>query len=460
MKILKYIIFCLLISPLLFISCTGELDIDPAKNEVIQPDFQDIGDIQSALFGVYSGFKGGSQYTGSMVSMGAWPADDLKIAAVNTGQGAIQHEWDYTESDGVLEGMWVSSYAIVRRANFVITGVDEYSGEDADLAAQYKAEALVLRSLSLLNLHNLYAERYVDGSELSVPYVTDPNDILQEPSRLSTNELLSNVTADLNAALPDLSDAYNPNRVTKSLAYGLLARAALCQEDWTGVADNATLAIDNAAVGLSSLASYGNMWGETDSDGEAIFKIALDPDDGTLGDEFYADGVGPRFDPTSDILTLYDANDVRLSSFFIDVAPWGLIIGKYYGPPTQRGFHEPFVMRISEMYLLRAEANYNLGNEAQALADIDELRSNRIPGFTSGGETGTDLRDAIRDERRKELAYEGFRFYDLERWDLPVDRNDCTADECFLPADDFKFVYAIPRAEIFANDNMVQNDGY
>jgi hypothetical protein len=460
MKILKYIIYSLVLSPLFFVSCTGDLDIDPIQNEVIQPDFQKIGDIQSSLFGVYSGFKGGSQYTGSLVAMGDWPADNLKVSAVNTGQGVLQHEWDYNEGDGVLEGMWVGSYAIIRRANFVITGVDGFEGAETTLANQYKAEALVLRSLALLNLHNLYGQRYVDGSELSVAYITDPNDILQEAARLTTNELLSNVEADLNAAIPNLPNTFNPNRVTKSLAYGLLARAALYQEDWAGVVSNATLAIDNSGVGLSSIATYSNMWGETDSDGEAIFKIALDPDDGSVGGSFYTDGVGPRYDPTSDILDLYDPNDVRLSSFFMDLAPWGKIISKYFGPPTQRQFHEPFVMRMSEMYLLRAEANNVLGSDGPALADLDALRSNRIPGFTSGGESGAGLTQAIRTERRKELCYEGFRFYDLRRWDLPVDRKDCTADECFLPADDFKFVYAIPRAELFANDNMVQNPGY
>jgi len=460
MKILKYIIYSLVLSPIFFLSCTGELDIAPVDNEVIQPDFQKIGDIQSSLFGVYSGFKATSQYTGSLISMGDWPADNLKISAVNTGQGALQHEWDYNEADGVLEGMWVGTYRVVRRANFVITGVDAFEGSETTLANQYKAEALVLRSLALLNAHNLYAERYVDGSELSVPYVTDPNDITQEPARLSTNELLSNVEADLNAALANLPSGFDPNRVTTSLAYGLLARLALYQEDWAGVVSNATLAIDNSGVPISNLATYSNMWGETDSDGEAIFKIALDPDDAGVGDAFYTDGVGPRYDPALDILNLYDANDVRLDAFFMDLAPWGKIISKYFGPPTQRQFHEPFVMRMSEMYLLRAEANNVLGSDGPALADLDLLRTNRIPGFTTGGEAGDVLRDAIRDERRKELCFEGFRFFDLERWGLPVDRKDCTADECFLDADDFKFVFAIPRAELFANDNMVQNPGY
>jgi len=459
-KINKYSLILTILTGMFVFSCSDQLNIDPISNDIIQPDFTDIGDIESALGGVYSGFKAGSQYTGRAISLGDWPADDLTIAQLNTGQGAIIHEWDYVESDDNVEGAWVGAYAIVRRANFVIEGVQEFDGAETTLANQFLAEAQVLKSLSLIHLHKVFGERYQDGNELSVPYVNEANNITQELPRLSANSLLDSIINDVTESIPNLSDDFNPNRVTKSLAFGILARAAMFRNDWSSVVLNSTQAIDASGVSLSNTSDFGLMWGENDEDIEAIFKIALDPDDNTLSDAYWTDGVGPRFDPSNDLLTLYESDDVRLESYFVTDPTDGFIIGKYYGPATQRGFHEPFVMRMAEFYLMRAEANFELGNESDALSDLNFLRTNRSDSFVDGSESGDDLREAIRTERRKEFAYEGFRFYDLKRWGLEVNRRDCTADECTLSANNFRFTYPIPRAELFANENMVQNLGY
>lgn len=460
MKKNKFSLILLLLIGMIAFSCSDELDIDPVLNDVIQPDFNDVSDIESVLFGVYSGFKAESQYTGFALALGDWPADDLKIAQQNTGQGAIIHEWDYVNSTQNTTDAWAGAYTIVRRANFVIEGVDAYEGEDTQEAQSLKAEAQILKALSLLHLHKLFGEKFVDGSELSVPYVNGATDITKQLGRSTTNELLDNVITDINEAIPNLMDSADPNRVTHSLAYGLLARAAMFRNRWDDVVTNCTLSIDSSDVQISSINNFGDMWGESDQDGEAIFKLALNPDDIQVSDPYWTDGVGPRFDATADLLNLYADNDVRLQSYFVDDEDDGFIIGKYYGPSTQRGFHEPFVMRLSELYLSRAEAHYELGNEADALNDLNMIRENRVPDFVSGNETGDALRDAIRNERRKEFAFEGFRFFDLKRWGQDVVRTDCTADECLLPAGDFRFVYPIPQAEMFANQNMVQNTGY
>jgi hypothetical protein len=328
------------------------------------------------------------------------------------------------------------------------------------LALNFKAQAIALRSLALLDAHKIYGNRYQNGSELSTVYVTDPNDILQQSARLTTNELFGLIRSDLDFALDNMSSDFDPNFTSHALVYGLLARAAMFEEDWQSVLSNCESAISSAPVSLSTLSNYGDMWGEKDSDGEAIFKLALDSDDDNIGDLYYNDGVGPVFDPSTDLTSLYSTDDLRLSSFFRPHAQYGLIIGKYFGPASQRGFHEPFIMRLSELYLLKAEALSELGNDSEALQTLDLIRANRIPSFTGGNESGEELMQAIRSERRKELAYEGFRFSDLARWNEDLLRNDCTADECFLPANDFKWIFPIPRAELFANENMVQNPGY
>ena len=114
----------------LAVSCGKELDIEPGVNEVIQPDFSSVEDIETALFGAYSGFKSDRLYTSNILALGEWPADNLKIASQNVGFGAIIHEWDYTESFDTVEDTWVGLYDVIRRAkksvgkpgNSLITG--------------------------------------------------------------------------------------------------------------------------------------------------------------------------------------------------------------------------------------------------------------------------------------------------------------------------------------------------
>ena len=441
-----------------FTACTS-IDVDPAlDNDLFQPDFSNLDDVEGVLNAAYSGLKQNGAYTGLLMAEGEWPADNLKIASTNTGQGAIDHEWDYEEGSANFEAIWTSLYQIIRRANFVITNVGSFAGDDAERAASINAEALVIRSLALYELAKTFGADYSSGGELAVPIVTDPTDIAQQPARSTYDEVFAFIRSDIATAVSSLGDSFDPNRVSKSLAHGILARISLLEGDWSGAVSSATESISTAPA-LSTIATYNLMFGENDDDGESIFKVALAADDNALNDPYYADGVGARFDPSSDLLSLIDQNDVRYAANFGDINGV-LSIFKYRGPESNRDLHEPFVMRTSEMYLIRAEANAALDNDSAARDDLDELRLNRIPGYTSLGESGNALDEAIRVERRIELAYEGFRMSDLRRWGLDVVRNDCTSDECTLSRTSPKFIFPIPRAEIFANDNMEQNPGY
>ena len=440
------------------ISSCESLDIEPQENDVIQPDFENIDDLNKSINGVYEGLKNEGAYTGFLIALGEWPADDLKISSENTGQGAIIHEWDYEQGDQDIEECWVDVYNVIRRANFVILNASNFSGDDAVEANQYKSEALIIRALAHFELSKIFGQKYDSGNGLTVPYVTDPENIFQEVSRISYNDMFDNIKNDINTGLGGFTSEFNPNRANEALGFGLLARIALIEEDWSAAASNAISAIDNAPA-LSDISDYTLMFGENDEDGEAIFKLTLDADDQQLNDPFFADGVGSRFEPTKNLLDLYEEGDVRLSTNFV-ILDGKLIINKYRGSATNRDLHEPFIMRTSELYLIRAEANAMQNKDDEALSDLDAIRSHRITGYTSLGESGNDLDIAIRIERRKELTYEGFRFFDIRRYDEDVVRTDCTSDRCMLSKDNFKFVYPIPRAEMFANSNMVQNEGY
>jgi len=76
--------------------------------------------------------------------------------------------------------------------------------------------------------------------------------------------------------------------------------------------------------------------------------------------------------------------------------------------------------------------------------------------------SNTELINAVMQERYKELCFEGFRFYDLKRNGLPMQRDasDAGPEWIGLSSDDYRFVYPIPRDAILANPNTIQNPGY
>jgi hypothetical protein len=123
------------------------------------------------------------------------------------------------------------------------------------------------------------------------------------------------------------------------------------------------------------------------------------------------------------------------------------------------------IFRVAEMYLIRAESYYRLSKETEARNDLNTLRTARIAGFTPGTETGVALLAAIQLERRKELAYEGDRFFELKRLNkTAINRCPSTIDSpstiCSLSSTNRAWTWPIPFDELNVNPNMTQNPGY
>ena len=128
-------------------------------------------------------------------------------------------------------------------------------------------------------------------------------------------------------------------------------------------------------------------------------------------------------------------------------------------------------MRLSEIFLIRAEANARKAapDFAAAAADVNAIRNARFDLPQTTG-TYTSLNEAITDikaERRLELCFEGSRFVDIKRYrsilnqGIERDAGDCAGGiPCSLPVSSEKFTFPIPQAEINANPNMTQNSGY
>jgi hypothetical protein len=227
----------------------------------------------------------------------------------------------------------------------------------------------------------------------------------------------------------------------------------------------ATDVINNSGIDLSDPAEYAAMFSEDEAVGEVIFKFGMAPGNSRIGEAFYETATrNIFFSPTDDLVDLLEeySADVRLSvnvDFPADENED--VVGKYPGPSSLRGLADIKVLRLSEMYLIRAEANYQLNNSAQAIEDLDKIVTIRTESSVDSDLSGENLYNAIKEEWRREFAFEGFRWFNLKRWNDPVVRgDDCNTTICEVEASNYRFLFPIPADEIFANPNIVQNPNY
>ncbi len=143
---------------------------------------------------------------------------------------------------------------------------------------------------------------------------------------------------------------------------------------------------------------------------------------------------------------------------------------------TTRNFqNKAKVFRLSETYLIAAEAAAASGNAEKANKYLNDLRAKRIIDYTAETYSGTELQNQIREERLKELIGEGFRFTDLRRWNMGFQRYGdhpenpalnsvivAAGRELSYDKDDHRFIWPIPSTEMDANPNLKgqQNPGY
>ena len=132
--------------------------------------------------------------------------------------------------------------------------------------------------------------------------------------------------------------------------------------------------------------------------------------------------------------------------------------------------HFPKPLRLAELYLIAAEAAFELNEGAKAQAALNTLRQSRGLGAVSA--TGDALLRAIKDERTRELAFEGVRLWDLRRWGERCTRQAVQAGDILIttpgelttgldmPNEHPKFIWGFPAYDIVANPQLKQNPGW
>lgn len=378
-------------------------------------------------------------------------------------------------------------YRLISNANAIIEGVENATGSEAEKKV-VRGEALALRAYAHFKLVQLYGERYVAGAPNAQPGV--PVNIttkVEKLPRASVATVYTQINADLDAAITNLTGASartTKSHINLSVAQGMKARVALAMQDYPVAATFAAAARTSALAGSISLMTNAQYQAGFNSlsNPEWMWGINQIADQGTFFYSFFAymsvnfNSTNIRSNPKLINSALYNqiaSTDVRKRLWdptgqdaSYPVPPSGTkfpyMNRKFLANSASNSYGDLPFMRLGEMYLMEAEALARQGKDAEAQGILFTLAVNRNPAYTRSTRTGADLINEIMIQRRAELWGEGFRFTDIKRLNQPLNRNGANhvasvAVEFNIPANDQRFQWVIPQAEINSNDLITQN---
>jgi hypothetical protein len=486
--------------PALFAGCSDDyLETAPTDQTPETIVYTSIDNLRMALNGIHRKMV---STDGSSQGMGGEPGyiicrevlgDDMTW--YNNTWHLTLHRWvshrDAKSSYNYLP--WRYYYRWILNANFILENIEQFEATDPEDYRGIKGEALCFRAFSHFNLVQMYAKRYQAGATNSQAGV--PVRLTTEVAPMARNtveEVYASINQDLDEAIR-LLDGYKPenqaaadrrNHFTIETAYGLKARVALAQQDYATAATAADNSLKAAAAQGYTLMKgdelYHGFATITSSVKEALWAAMTKSDQTVYFYSFYAymswnfNATAIRQGVKSISLDTYEkmsATDLRRAWWDPEGSSEGLPATsynpykgqnrKYRANSTGDAVGDYAFMRIAELYLTKAEALARQGKDAEAQAVLTEFALTRDPEYKASN-TGDALIEEIMTQRRIELWGEGFRWYDLKRLNLPLQRlgSNWQKSFCFvleIPAGDNSWQYAIPQEEVDANTTIEKN---
>ena len=476
-----------LLTCLTFNACDDLLDKVPSDAFDDETALVDIVDFERELLNTYVRLRNGSYYGGQMLLLPDVMGDNLILCS--DGRGTYQEMWRWKFTANTTSSLWAICYTGIKDANNVIvrlTPDNKFEGtEDSIRGRNVLAGAYAMRAFFHFDLVRTYGKTFSLASDADpgVPY--KENTEVNTPARNTVKDVYTKIIGDLEAAERLMTNDYNSadnSVLRKKTLYGIFARIYLTMagDGNTTYArkarDYSALAVKGDGSDVVPRANFAAIWTGTNKIDEVIWRIAVLDSDSELPGNYYGqktDGNDYKneYVATQSWLSAWPSTDIRGTSWRSDDSFQGrqyIGVKKYRsraGTSTANKT-DAVVMRASEIYLTIAEAEFYLGNHAQALDALDYVRSKRYSSFVSGAESGQDLLNAILLERRLELAFEGHRWFDLKRLAKGLARDDKgdKADGAGNPSpftskagNDPYWALPIPYDEILANSNIKQN---
>lgn len=478
--------------------CNKEnLETSPTDAIATSDAFKTVDNAWAALNGIhrlmYTQYYGTQSCGGQGANM-IWMdvlGDDLVMSGQSNGWWISEYKWlsHISASSTICYFNYLFYYTLIGNANAIIINVDNAEGDEAEKKV-IKGQALAYRAWSYYQMIQLFGKRYVaggDNSGLGLPIVLES--LVDAIPRNSIEEVYTQINQDIDDAITNLTGGAartNASHINLNVAKGMKARIALTQQNWSVAAQYAAEArtgftLMNNTTYMEGFNDYSNeewMWGLHQQEDQTTYYYSFSA---YMSINFNSTNI--RTNPkciNSKLYAQITATDVRKklwdsvggSAEFTSLRPnqSGVINPQYQnrkfinaGGSSLSTSDVPF-MRTAEMYLIEAEAYARMGGyESEARNALYTVAVSRDPSYTLSSNTGDALIDEILTQRRIELWGEGFRFYDLKRNNLPLDRNGANHNVSLtvtydVPAGDSKWQFMIPQTEINnTNGVVVQN---
>lgn len=446
---------------MLVCSCKKFIEIPLPQNQILSQNlFSDDSTAKAAVNGLYSQImrNGGLLLSGSLSIYPSLSSDEMSNTASNNAYDQFYaNSLTAIENTQIYNGLWKWGYSFIYHANAVYEGLSNSSQINNGLRDQLIGEVKFIRALCYFYLLNLYGD---------IPLVINTN--YQTNSimpRTSVAEIYELIVSDLKEAQNALQNNYpsaGKVRVNKLAVTSFLARIYLYLKDWVNAEIQSSNVINSGMYTI--VPNLTNVFKANSP--ETIFEFmpvstTMNTYEGFIFTPSTGATVKPTFALSSILMNSFEPGDSRKTNWIKSK----IISGTTYYYPQKysvRSGGAPYseyniMFRLTEQYLIRAEARAHLNNFGGSQSDINIVRSRALLSNTSAN-TQSTLLLAIEQERQTEFFCElGHRWFDLKRTNradglLSVRKapNWSTTDQ----------LYPIPQNEIEVNPFLTQNPGY
>lgn len=449
----------LMVGLLIFtVSSCGDDFLENEQFSTTPPVVESVDDLNALMYGAYIEARSSVYYGRDMIIYGTLRGDD----AYNTaGSGRFRGTAYYNmiATDAYARDTYAQIYDIIAQLNVIINSDFQNEARNAEIL-NVKGQALVFRALAHFDLLKLYGQEHTGGNlgiQLMLEYDTDV-----KAARSTVAESHAQIAADFEAGIELLVESGRGSASVKDLinvnsAKGLAARYYLYRgtdEALQNAYDYATDVIETGSYSVVGTDLWVNSFAQDLTAPNTIFEIAVGPAPANLGTTsiayMYSDRGYGDIDARPEFIETFDEDDVRRDAFSgVDVP------AKY---PAINGSNSIKILRFEEVLLTRAEANLRLGIDVEeATDDVNRIVTNRgLEAYDT-----VTLEDVL-EQRRKELFFEGHRYWDMLRlgMDIPAYSAAGVLEETLEYGVDTRLAFPIPESELDVNPNVEPNPGY
>lgn len=454
---------------------TSFLDREPISDLAEGNFFKTGADAEAALVAAYDAFQS-EYYIFDHFTNGDVISDNCYAGGDNPNNFQLD-EFTTTSTNLNVERDWGYLYEGISRANAVLDNVGQIDSPDLSDSRKEEilGEAAFLRAYHYFQLVNLYGDIPLITEKVNS---TDPEIIFQE--RVVEEEVYQSIISDLDYALERVSESTESSeRINAGTVNALLAKAYAFQPtpDWAMVDAFASAVVDNGSYSL--LPDFNFLWdGQHENSAEAILEVPFlgGTNEANWGPQLFlppsisGDSWRKFNTPSNDLIDAFESagDDVRLNAsiLFENNLPWSdpnfpdgnvPFPFKFRRADGWSSANNIMLLRVADIMLIQAEAKVELGQLDAAKSLVNQVR-NRVGLPATTANSAEELRMAIANERRLELAFEGHRWADLKRTGTAVETmNSLGLGYTVSPE---KLVFPIPQSEMDRNPSLVQNASY